>query len=100
MKKLMTLILLLPLAAFAAEHGGKPMNKKASENAGAAVEETSDQMKKKVPGLETEATEHGGEAVKKKAQEHGGEAMQKKTQERGDEAMKKKATEHAGQPAQ
>ena len=62
MKKLFILMLLLPLTALAQEHGGKA-------------------MKKKVPGLETQAAEHGGQAMKKKASdatEHGGEAMKKK----------------------
>ena len=61
MKKILSLLLLIPLATIAAEHAGKGMQEKAP-------------------------AEHAGEAMKKKAQsgkaaEHAGEAMEKKEQE-------------------
>lgn len=100
MKKYLTLLLLLPLSVIAAEHGGLPLNKK------------SPAMQESEPAAT--ATEHGGQAMKKKDNiateaEHGGQAMEKKVpgllegehassaSEHGGQAVKKKATEHAGE---
>ncbi|CCQ75203.1 hypothetical protein [Magnetospira sp. QH-2] len=85
MKKFLTLsllsLVLVPFVANAAEHGGTPMTKKAtaSEHAGEAAKKKAD-----------EASEHAGEAAKSKASEaseHAGEAVKKK-----------KVDEHAGTP--
>ena len=73
MKKiLIALALLMPLAVFAAEHGGKPMQPKtqtqqADEHGGQAMEK-----KEKAAEGAGAAAEHGGQPVKKKASEHAG----------------------------
>ena len=66
MKYLLTLLLLVPLASMAAEHAGSA-------------------AKKKVPSIQSgeqagAAAEHAGSAAKQKAQEHGGEAMKSKAE--------------------
>ena len=65
---ILSLLLLIPLSTIAAEHGGKPMEKKAPAQ---------------------QASEHGGKAMEKKEQvdkagtsaEHGGQPMKKKSSE-------------------
>ncbi|MES9958563.1 MAG: hypothetical protein ABW086_16075 [Sedimenticola sp.] len=89
MKKLLSLLLLIPLAAIAAEHGGKPMVKKKpvqeiSEHAGKGMEQKADK-----------AAEHGGKPLPKKASEHAGTAA-----EHAGKPAVKKASEHAGKPVE
>jgi len=92
-KKILSLLLLIPLTTIAAEHGDKA-------------------MQNKVPAQQ--ASEHGGKAMGTKEQagkaaEHGGKAMETKEQaaEQADtaaehvgDASKKKASEHAGKPVE
>ena len=86
MRKILSLLLVVPLIAIAAgnsvqaaEHGGKAMEKK--EHAG-------------------EAAEHGGKAMEKK--EHAGEAAEHagKAAEHGGQPLKEKASEQAGSPVE
>ena len=79
MKKILSLLLLIPLTTIAAEHGGKPMQKKVQTQ---------------------QASEHGGKAMEKKelagkADEHAGTAA-----EGGGQPSKEKASENAGTPVE
>ena len=86
MKKLFSLMLLLPLAVIAAEHGGKAMKSKE------AVPQLTESAGK--------AAEHGGQPVQEKAAEQDGEPVQEKAAEHGGQPAKKKASEHAGTPVE
>ena len=92
MKKILSLLLLIPLTTIAAEHGGKPMQGKAqtqraSEHGGKAME----------------TKEHGGKPMQEKAQtqktsEHGGKAMGRKEQADKSAEHTGTAAEAGGQP--
>ncbi|MES9844037.1 MAG: hypothetical protein ABW131_05260 [Candidatus Sedimenticola sp. 6PFRAG5] len=111
MKKILGLMLLIPLTTIAAEHGGKAMETKkaapqATEHAGKGMEmneQLADEASNPdVPSLLPEASENAG-----KAAEHGGKPMEEKASEHADTAaehggkpMKKKVSEHAGMPVE
>lgn len=83
MKKIISLLLLIPLATIAAEHAGKAVQKKMPTQ---------------------QASEHGGKAMEKKehagkAAEHGGKAMEEKPAEYGEKDLKK-TDEHADADAE
>ena len=83
MKKILSLLLLIPLATIAAEHGNKSMQKKAHTQL-------------------AQVSEHGGKAMKTKKQageaaEHGGKAMESKEQAGKTAEHAGTAAEHAGQ---
>ena len=89
MKMILGLLLILPLAAIAAEHAGKPAPKteaaqKAAEHGGKAME------------MKEDAAEEGAAAVEEgaAAAEAGAAAA-----EEGAQQMQKKTSEHAGSPA-
>jgi hypothetical protein len=91
-KKILGLLLLFPLTATAAEHGGTAVEKKGffqqiSEHAGEALEKIK-------PKADT-ASEHGGEAAKNKSEEHGD-----KTTEHDEVPKNKNTDEHAGTPVE
>ena len=80
MKKFLSLLLLIPLTAIAAEHGGRAMQSKApaqqtSEHGGKAMEKKEQSGDKTVEHADT-ASEHGGKPLAKKASEHAGSPVE------------------------